>query len=108
MNSRQSAWTTAEAVRQGVEALRQEVFSSYYTSTASASWTSASWGWHEPPRRSQPRPANPHLAVLGLSEGATREQIRQAYRRRARETHPDMGGSAEEFRRVQTAWDALR
>ena len=38
---------------------------------------------------------------------ATPVEIRTAYRRRALETHPDKGGSAEAFREVVLAFEAL-
>lgn len=50
-----------------------------------------------------PASATPY-EVLGVSSTATQEEVRRAYRRRARETHPDLGGSAEAFRAVQDAW----
>ena len=34
-----------------------------------------------------------HYAVLGVSAGATTEEIRRAYRERARAAHPDLAGS---------------
>lgn len=48
--------------------------------------------------------------ILGLDPGASPEQIRAAYRRHAKRTHPDTSGSAgtEEFRKVQEAYEALR
>lgn len=46
-------------------------------------------------------------AVLGIDSTATPEDIRAAYRRRARETHPDAGGDATEFHSVQVAWEIL-
>lgn len=46
--------------------------------------------------------------VLGVPPGADLRTIRTAYRRRARETHPDQGGSAEEFHTIQAAWEVLR
>ena len=45
--------------------------------------------------------------VLGLPRDATREQIEAAYRRLARQHHPDRGGTAEQFRRVQEAYERL-
>lgn len=45
--------------------------------------------------------------ILGLQFGASHEEVRAAYRRRARETHPDAGGSAQEFIRVQAAYEIL-
>ncbi len=46
----------------------------------------------------------PWAAILGLTEPFTIEQIRQAYRSRSREAHPDVGGSHEEFVRLQRAY----
>ncbi|GAA1454227.1 DnaJ domain-containing protein [Nesterenkonia lacusekhoensis] len=46
-------------------------------------------------------------SVLGVDPDADQKTIRAAYRRRMRQTHPDQGGSAEEFHRVQQAWEAL-
>lgn len=59
--------------------------------------------------RPQSRPApSTHLTALGLQPGYTPDELKAAYRQRVRETHPDVGGSAEEFRKVQAAWEALR
>lgn len=51
--------------------------------------------------------ARSHYDVLGVALGASVEEIRVAYRRRARATHPDMGGSPAEFHAVQVAFDVL-
>jgi hypothetical protein len=49
-----------------------------------------------------------HLRELGLEEGATWREIRQAFRVRALETHPDkQGGDAEQYRRVYEAYHWL-
>lgn len=45
--------------------------------------------------------------TLRLPHTATAEDVRQAFRRRARETHPDAGGSPEAFHGVRVAYDAL-
>jgi len=47
------------------------------------------------------------LAVLGLEAGASAEAIKQAHRRLVKRHHPDMGGSAEAFRRVNEAYQRL-
>lgn len=47
------------------------------------------------------------LAVLGLEEGATEEEIRAAHRRLMRAAHPDHGGSAWMAARVNAARDLL-
>lgn len=46
---------------------------------------------------------NEALGILGLSEGASDEDIKKAGRRALRKAHPDLGGSSEEFIRVQQA-----
>ncbi len=45
------------------------------------------------------------LEVLGLMPPVTLEDVKQAYLVRAREAHPDRGGSQELFVRVQRAFD---
>lgn len=41
--------------------------------------------------------------TLGLGPDADKADVRAAYHRRAKETHPDAGGSAEEFQSVELA-----
>ncbi|RJN31803.1 J domain-containing protein [Nesterenkonia natronophila] len=45
--------------------------------------------------------------VLGVASDAETQVIRAAYRRAAREHHPDRGGTAEQFHQIQAAWDVL-
>lgn len=45
--------------------------------------------------------------ILGVTKNATESDIRQAYRKRAKNAHPDAGGSADEFERVQAAYEYL-
>jgi len=45
--------------------------------------------------------------ILGVPADADEESIRSAYRRLARKHHPDVGGSEEEFLRIQEAYDLL-
>ncbi len=47
------------------------------------------------------------LDVLGLSEGATQEEITAAHRRLIRRMHPDVGGSADIAARINRAKDVL-
>jgi hypothetical protein len=56
-------------------------------------------------RPAAPRPASV-WETLGLKPRATLIEIKRAYRLRALETHPDRGGSAEAFRKLQTAYEA--
>ena len=46
-------------------------------------------------------------AVLGVAVTATTEEIRRAYRRKLRETHPDTGGAPAQFHAVQRAWELI-
>lgn len=43
--------------------------------------------------------------ILDIGSDATEQQILEAYRRKARETHPDAGGSSEAFNQVAQAKD---
>lgn len=53
-----------------------------------------------------PAAASPY-DVLGVSPAASPDELRKAYRRRLRETHPDTGGDADEFTAVQRAWERV-
>lgn len=46
--------------------------------------------------------------ILGLSPDASPSEIKAAYRRAAMRAHPDRGGSEEDFRRVQKAFEDLQ
>ena len=46
-------------------------------------------------------------SVLGLEQGATAEQVQEAFRRLARDHHPDFGGDPSRFRQLVEARDAL-
>lgn len=43
--------------------------------------------------------------VLGVAPTATEDELRRAFRRALRETHPDTGGDPGRFNAVQEAWD---
>jgi molecular chaperone DnaJ len=46
-------------------------------------------------------------AVLDLRPDAANDEIKRAYRRKAREHHPDAGGDAERFKEVTHAYEVL-
>lgn len=45
------------------------------------------------------------LTVLGLAPPVTEEDVKQAYLIKARTAHPDQGGSTEDFKRLQEAFE---
>jgi curved DNA-binding protein CbpA len=45
--------------------------------------------------------------VLGVPASVTHDELRRAYRRLLRETHPDTGGTASRFQAVQLAWELI-
>ena len=47
------------------------------------------------------------LRVLGLEWGASRQAIKAAHRRLVKQHHPDMGGRAEDFHRINDAYQLL-
>lgn len=53
-------------------------------------------------------PASDPFRILSLPYDADLASVRRAFRQRARETHPDRGGSADAFHRVRTAYARLQ
>lgn len=53
-----------------------------------------------------PAAATPY-EILGVPASASQEELRRAYRRLLRHTHPDVGGTAERFHAVQAAWERI-
>jgi len=45
--------------------------------------------------------------ILGVSEGASVEEIKRAFRNLAKKHHPDMGGDAEKFKKILEAYRVL-
>ncbi|MGA9582135.1 MAG: DnaJ domain-containing protein [Allosphingosinicella sp.] len=63
--------------------------------------------WRRSSPSSKPMPAEDARRLLGVSEGATLQEIRDAHRRLIAKVHPDTGGSAELAHRVNAARDTL-
>jgi molecular chaperone DnaJ len=45
--------------------------------------------------------------ILGVEETATQEEIKKAYRKLAKENHPDKGGSEDIFKKISVAYDTI-
>jgi hypothetical protein len=65
----------------------------------------AAWRRRRPSPK--PMPAEDARRLLGVTEGATLQEIRDAHRRLIARVHPDAGGSAELAHRVNAARDTL-
>ncbi|HEX8574048.1 MAG TPA: molecular chaperone DnaJ [Allosphingosinicella sp.] len=63
--------------------------------------------WRRQRPSAKPMPVADARRLLGVGEGATLQEIRDAHRRLIARVHPDAGGSAELAHRVNAARDAL-
>jgi len=48
-----------------------------------------------------------YYSILGISKNADKDQIKKAYRKMANKHHPDKGGDASQFQKVQEAYSVL-
>jgi len=48
-----------------------------------------------------------HYDTLGVARDASPDEIKQAFRRRSSECHPDKGGDADQQAAVNRAWETL-
>lgn len=60
------------------------------------------------PRRPTEEDVKQAARILGVRKNASWPRIQKAYREKVKTAHPDRGGSAEEFHRVQRAFDLLK
>jgi hypothetical protein len=63
--------------------------------------------WRRQRPSAKPMPVADARRLLGVTEGATMEEIRTAHRRLIAKVHPDTGGSVELAHRVNAARDTL-
>lgn len=45
--------------------------------------------------------------LLGLAPGATADEVKKAFRKKAIREHPDKGGDAEKFKKLTEAYEIL-
>jgi hypothetical protein len=57
--------------------------------------------------RASTKPLANDYALLGIEPGATKRDIKNAYRRMARKLHPDTGGNEEAFKQLHLAYRKL-
>lgn len=48
-----------------------------------------------------------YYTILGIPRTATAEEIKQAYKKKVKETHPDRGGDEEAFKKITEAYEIL-
>ncbi len=101
--------TDAELLQLQVEASSDadsaRVLEAYLDRRLGAGWRTARQPPPSAPRGDMTR--QDALAVLGLAEGATPDEIRAAHRRLIQRVHPDVGGSADLAARINRAKDIL-
>jgi curved DNA-binding protein len=51
--------------------------------------------------------ANEYYSTLGVSQTATADEIKRAFRKKAHEHHPDKGGDQEAFKKINEAYQVL-
>ncbi len=58
----------------------------------------------------EPEKAEPDypFCVFGLKKSSSKDDLKKAYRKSILESHPDKGGTAEAFRKVQEAWECIK
>ncbi|HEX9844443.1 MAG TPA: DnaJ domain-containing protein, partial [bacterium] len=98
------------AWRLGVYVSRTEFERTAQAGGFTGAWSQRPGGNGRPRREPQGRPAARHqgyFEVLGLTPGASLLDVKSAYRRKVKETHPDQGGTVQGFLKLQEAYEVL-
>ena len=48
-----------------------------------------------------------HYEILGVARGASAAEIKKAFRAKAKQHHPDKGGEAQTFKKINEAYEVL-
>jgi hypothetical protein len=96
----ETVWENIYALGKGIEALRgmERWGVSDFLERAFTGFTAL------PEAQGMVTTKKPWFDVLGVAENSTEDEIYRAYREKAKETHPDKGGTPEQFDVVQTAY----
>jgi len=54
------------------------------------------------------KPSYNPFDVLGVAPNASEEDVKRAYRDKAKLLHPDKGGNEEQFKRIQIAYEVIK
>jgi len=81
----------------------EEFFREYHKARR-ANKVFADWHNHAPANTATAQPPPACLVALGLTWPCTGQEVKQAFRRKAKTVHPDIGGSSEAFQRLHTAY----
>lgn len=49
-----------------------------------------------------------YYSILGVADGATEAEIKDAFRKAAKENHPDKGGDEKKFKEINEAYNAIK
>jgi hypothetical protein len=92
----------------GSDADSRRVLEAYLDRRLGHDWRNLQQGQGAPPRGPRSDMTREEaLAVLGLVEGATEDEIKAAHRRLIQRMHPDVGGTADLAARINRAKDVL-
>lgn len=95
--------------QQAFDDFDREMYARSQPNTKFQDWYDIPIDWENDPEVKAFNPLQPYLYQLRLPYPYTLEQLNQAYRQRARETHPDVrSGSAQEFLQVREAYEVLK
>lgn len=108
MNNQMVLFDVAYKAKQQEDAFVQECLKKYpQTSRFTAAFYHQAWQLGEEVSKANPFRMNTEYEMLGVERSATKREVYNAYRRKARKLHPDVGGTEEAFQQLQDAYHKL-